>query len=64
MYYSNGNYAAFSKPLKPLGIDNKKAYLIGGGLAIFNQRWANGREKHMYNGGTFTTWWRLRWNKG
>lgn len=33
MYYSNGNYAAFSKPLKPLGIDNKKAYLIGGGLA-------------------------------
>lgn len=33
MYYSNGNYEAFAKPKKPEGIDNKKAYLIGSGLA-------------------------------
>lgn len=33
MYYSNGNYEAFAKPRKPEGVDNKKAYLIGSGLA-------------------------------
>ena len=33
MYYTNGNYAAFSKARKPLGIENRKAYIVGGGLA-------------------------------
>lgn len=33
MYYSNGNYEAFARPLKPEGVDNKSAYLVGGGLA-------------------------------
>lgn len=33
MYYSNGNYEAFAKAKKPSGVDNKKAYLIGSGLA-------------------------------
>ena len=33
MFYSNGNYAAFSKPRKPAGADEKRAYIVGGGLA-------------------------------
>lgn len=33
MYYSNGNYEAFAKPEKPVGVDNKSAYLVGSGLA-------------------------------
>lgn len=33
MNYTNGNYAAFSKARIPAGIENKKAYIIGGGLA-------------------------------
>ena len=33
MYYSNGNYEAFAKPVKPAGVDEKSAYLIGAGLA-------------------------------
>lgn len=33
MYYSNGNYEAFAKPKKPQNVDNKSAYLVGGGLA-------------------------------
>ncbi len=33
MYYSNGNYEAFARPLKPFGVDQKSAYLIGAGLA-------------------------------
>ena len=33
MYYSNGNYEAFSRPLKPEGVDKKSAYLVGGGLS-------------------------------
>ena len=33
MYYSSGNYEAFARPEKPEGIENKTAYLIGGGLA-------------------------------
>ncbi len=33
MYYSNGNYEAFARPRKPAGVDEKSAYLIGGGLA-------------------------------
>jgi oleate hydratase len=33
MYYSNGNYEAFARPLKPAGVDKKSAYLVGAGLA-------------------------------
>jgi oleate hydratase len=33
MYYSKGNYEAFARPQKPAGVDEKSAYLVGGGLA-------------------------------
>ena len=33
MYYSNGNYEAFARPLKPVNVDKKSAYLVGAGLA-------------------------------
>ena len=33
MYYSNGNYEAFARPVKPEGVDHKSAYLVGAGLA-------------------------------
>ena len=33
MYYSSGNFEAFARPKKPEGIDNKKAWIVGGGLA-------------------------------
>jgi oleate hydratase len=33
MYYSNGNYEAFARPRKPKGVEEKSAYLVGGGLA-------------------------------
>ncbi|EFY94462.1 myosin-cross-reactive antigen [Metarhizium robertsii] len=33
MYYSCGNYEAFARPLKPEGIDNKHAWIVGSGLA-------------------------------
>ena len=33
MYYSSGNYEAFARPLKPDGVDEKSAYIVGSGLA-------------------------------
>ncbi len=33
MYYSNGNYEAFARPVKPVDVDKKSAYLVGSGLA-------------------------------
>ena len=33
IYYSKGNYEAFARPLKPEGIEEKSAYLVGSGLA-------------------------------
>ncbi|EJP64615.1 myosin-cross-reactive antigen [Beauveria bassiana ARSEF 2860] len=33
MYYSSGNYEAFARPLKPAGIDTKRAWIVGSGLA-------------------------------
>ncbi len=33
MYYSSGNYEAFAHPLKPEGVEDKQAYIIGAGLA-------------------------------
>ncbi len=36
MYYSSGNYEAFARPLKPEGVENKSAYLIGSGLAALS----------------------------
>ncbi|AHI02544.1 hypothetical protein CFAL_02095 [Corynebacterium falsenii DSM 44353] len=33
MYYSNGNYEAFARPLKPQGADRKHVWIVGSGLA-------------------------------
>ena len=33
MYYGAGTYEAFAHPEKPMGVDRKKAYIIGTGLA-------------------------------
>lgn len=33
MYYSSGNYEAFARPQKPVGVDCKSAYIVGSGLA-------------------------------
>ncbi|KAB1658249.1 oleate hydratase [Pseudoclavibacter sp. CFCC 11306] len=33
MYYSNGNYEAFARPRKPKGADDKRAWIVGSGLA-------------------------------
>lgn len=33
MYYSSGNYESFARPVKPEGVDQKSAYIIGSGLA-------------------------------
>lgn len=33
MYYSNGNYEAFARPMKPENVEQKQAYFIGAGLA-------------------------------
>ncbi len=33
MYYSSGNYEAFARPVKPEGVEDKHAYIIGSGLA-------------------------------
>ncbi len=33
MYYSKGNYEAFARPRKPVGVDDKSAYFVGGGLS-------------------------------
>jgi len=32
MYYSSGNYEAFARPVKPEGVGQKSAYIIGSGL--------------------------------
>jgi oleate hydratase len=36
MYYSNGNYEAFARPMKPKDADKKSAYIIGAGLAALS----------------------------
>jgi oleate hydratase len=33
VYYSNGNYEAFARPRKPIGVENKTAWFVGAGLA-------------------------------
>lgn len=33
MYRSNGNFEAYATPLRPEGVDGKKAYFVGSGLA-------------------------------
>ena len=33
MYYSNGNYEAFTRPRKPAGVEDKTAWFVGAGLA-------------------------------
>jgi oleate hydratase len=32
-HYSSGNYEAFARPRKPIGVENKKAWFVGSGLA-------------------------------
>ncbi len=36
MYYSSGNYEAFARPVKPEGVDEKSAYIVGSGLAALS----------------------------
>jgi len=36
MYYSSGNYEAFTRPRKPHGVENKAAWFIGSGLAALS----------------------------
>lgn len=33
MYYGSGNYESFARPRKPEGIEEKSAWIVGGGLA-------------------------------
>src|SRR5690554_5142414 len=33
MRYTSGNYEAFAKPRKPAGVDGKRAWFVGSGLA-------------------------------
>ena len=33
MYRSNGNFDAYATPLTPEGLENKRAYFVGSGLA-------------------------------
>lgn len=33
MYFSNGNYEAFAHPKKPEGVEDKRAWIVGAGLA-------------------------------
>ncbi|GIJ92547.1 hypothetical protein Asppvi_001825 [Aspergillus pseudoviridinutans] len=33
MYYSAGNYEAFARPRKPAGVESKRAWFVGSGLA-------------------------------
>jgi oleate hydratase len=47
MYYSSGNYEAFARPLKPEGVDNKSAYIIGSGLAALSAACFLVRDGHM-----------------
>ncbi|MDR1748495.1 MAG: oleate hydratase [Spirochaetaceae bacterium] len=54
MYHSNGNYEAFAHPAKPDGIENKSAYLVGGGLAglsaaafLIRDARMNGKDIHI-----------------
>ncbi len=36
MYYSSGNYEAFARPRKPIGVENKTAWFVGSGLAALS----------------------------
>jgi oleate hydratase len=47
MYYSSGNYEAFAHPLKPEGIEQKSAYLVGSGLASLSAAFFLVRDAQM-----------------
>lgn len=47
MYYSSGNYEAFARPMKPEGVDNKCAYLIGSGLGALTAAFYLVRDAQM-----------------
>ena len=46
MYYGSGTYEAFAHPLKPQGVDNKSAYIIGTGLAGLSAAFYLVRDGH------------------
>lgn len=53
MYHSNGNYEALVHARKPAGVDQKSAYIVGGGLAglaagVFLVRDAQMPGKHIH----------------
>ncbi|KND92836.1 Oleate hydratase [Tolypocladium ophioglossoides CBS 100239] len=48
MYYSSGNYEAFARPLKPQGIENKTAWIVGSGLAGLSAAAFLIRDAHMF----------------
>lgn len=70
MYYSNGNYEAFARPLKPEGVDNKTAWLVGSGLASLSAACfliRDGQmkgENHPHFRRTQTSWRCLRRHSG
>jgi oleate hydratase len=47
MYYKSGNYEAFARPRKPMGVDEKSAYLVGSGIASFAAAAFLIRDGHM-----------------
>ncbi|GBQ25351.1 myosin-cross-reactive antigen [Acetobacter estunensis NRIC 0472] len=47
VYYSSGNYEAFARPRKPEGVDNKTAWIVGGGLAGLSAAVFLIRDGHM-----------------
>ncbi|MQQ99854.1 oleate hydratase [Glaciimonas soli] len=47
MYYSSGNYEAFARPRKPKGVEEKRAWFVGSGLAALSGAAFLIRDGHM-----------------
>lgn len=47
VYYSSGNFEAFARPRKPVGVDGKTAWIVGGGLAGLSSAVFLIRDGHM-----------------
>ena len=43
MYYASGTYEAFARPLKPEGVDQKSAYIIGTRSLLSGAGWSDER---------------------
>lgn len=61
MYYTNGNYEAFARPRKPEGVENKQAYLVGGGLASLALP-PSSSAMSRWKEATFTSWRGRAWS--